>query len=244
MSEAAEQLDESNALKKECALLRSAVDRPESDEAGSLQRLLGLVRMNHALESQVAHVHGRMRDEYNLAMDELDIKSNRLSEVETVAHDFNSENRMMRAENSEMSPSLRKAIEATNEYQFMISSGTELRAKLNHENERLRETMRQEESTMQAKFRGAGMYHNQIVTNKDGQIETLRDQIQHLSGSESREEWFRSAEKARTQLSDVESRTKLEVDRLRDHLNREEMAASNLKNELSEARQESHSVPV
>ena len=37
MSEAAEQLDESNALMKECASLRSAVDRLESDEAGSLQ---------------------------------------------------------------------------------------------------------------------------------------------------------------------------------------------------------------
>ena len=77
----------------------------------------------------------------------------------------------------------------------MISSGTELRAKLSHENERPRETMKQEELTMQAKLRGAEMHHNNIVTNKDGQIQTLRDQIQHLSGSESREEWFRSAEK-------------------------------------------------
>ena len=100
------------------------------------------------------------------------------------------------------------------------------------------------------------MYHNNIVTNKDGQIQTLRDQIQHLSGSESREEWFRSADKladqradaiklqitseARTQLSDVESQAKLEVDRLRDHLNRVETTASNLQNELSEARKESH----
>ena len=92
------QLDESNALKKECASLLSAVDRLEPDEAGSLQRILGLERMNHALESQVAHVHGRMRDEYNLAIDQLDVKSNRLSEVETVAHDFNGENRMMRVE--------------------------------------------------------------------------------------------------------------------------------------------------
>ena len=134
-----------------------------------------------------------MRDEYNLAIGQLGIKSKRLSEVETVAHDFNIENRMMRAENSEMSTSLRKAIEATNGDQSMISSGTDLRAKLNHENERLRETMRQEESTMQAKLRGAEMYHHNIVTNKDGQIQTLRDQIKHLSGSESREEWFRSA---------------------------------------------------
>ena len=54
----------------------------------------------------------------------------------------------------------------------MISSGAELRAKLNHENERLRETMKQEESTMQARLRGAEMCHSNIVTNKDGQIQT------------------------------------------------------------------------
>ena len=65
-------------------------------------------------------------------------------------------------------PLLRKAVEATNEYLSMISSGTELRAKRKHENERVRETMRQEESTTQAKLRGAEMYHNNIVTNKDG----------------------------------------------------------------------------
>ena len=92
------------------------------------------------------------------------------------------------------------------------------------------------------------MYHNNIVTNKDGQIQTLRDQTQHLSGSESREEWFRSTEKlaaqkaeamklqitgeARMQLSDVENKARLEIDRLRSHANREETEASNL---LSEA---------
>ena len=69
MSEAAERLDENNALKEECASLQTAVGRLESDEAGSLQRILNLERMNHALESQVAHAHGKMRDEYNLAMD-------------------------------------------------------------------------------------------------------------------------------------------------------------------------------
>ena len=62
-----------------------------------------------------------------------------------------------------MSTSLRKAIKATNENQSMISSGTELRAKLNHENERFRETVK----TMQAKLRGAQMYQNNLVTNKD-----------------------------------------------------------------------------
>ena len=51
MSEAAEQCDENNALKKECASLQSAVDRLESDEAGSPQRILGLERMNHTLEA-------------------------------------------------------------------------------------------------------------------------------------------------------------------------------------------------
>ena len=78
--------------------------------------------------------------------------------------------------------------------------------------------------------------------------------------SEPKEEWLLSAEKladqraeaiklqitseARTQLSDVENRAKLEVDRLRDHLNQEETTASNLKSELSEARKESHGMPV
>ena len=88
MNEAAEQLDENNSLKKECASLQSAINELESDEAGSLQRILGLERMNRALESQVAHVHGRIRDEYNLAMDQLNIKSNRLNEVEAVAVRF------------------------------------------------------------------------------------------------------------------------------------------------------------
>ena len=63
----------------------------ESDEAGSLQRIQGLERLNHTLESQVAHAHGRMRDEYNLAMDQLNIKANRLNELEATAHDYNSE---------------------------------------------------------------------------------------------------------------------------------------------------------
>ena len=56
MSEAAEQYDENRELKEESQDL-------ESDESGSLQRILGLEKMNHTLESQVAHVHGRMKDE-------------------------------------------------------------------------------------------------------------------------------------------------------------------------------------
>ena len=102
-----------------------------------------------------------------------------------------------------MSTSLWKVLEATNEYQSMISSGAELRAKLNHDNERLRETMKQEELTMQAKLRGAEMYHNNIVPNKDGQTQTLRDQIRRLSGSESREEWF-PAEKLADQRAEAD----------------------------------------
>ena len=120
MSEAAEQHDENNALKEECASLRSFVKSLESDEAGSLQRILGLERMNHTLESQVAHFHGRMRDEYNFAMDQLSIKASRLNELEAMAYDFNSETQQLRTENSEISASLRKAIEATNEYQSMV----------------------------------------------------------------------------------------------------------------------------
>ena len=52
MSKAAGQLVKNNALKKECASLQSAAGRLESDEAGSLQRIPGLERMNNALESQ------------------------------------------------------------------------------------------------------------------------------------------------------------------------------------------------
>ena len=74
VSEAAEQYDENRALREECASLRSSVKDLEFDEAGSLQRILGLESTTHTLESQVAHVHGRMRDEYNLAMDQLSIK--------------------------------------------------------------------------------------------------------------------------------------------------------------------------
>ena len=154
----------------------------------------------------------------------------------------------MRAENSEMSASLRRATKTTNKHQSMISSGTELRARLNHENERFRETVRQEESTMQARLRGAEMYHYNIVTNKDGEAQTLRDQMQ----TEGRIApicrkatiKLQITSEARTQLSDVENRAKLEVDRLRDHLNREETTASSLQSALSEARKESHGVPV
>ena len=140
-----------------------------------------LERMNRTLESQVAHVHGRMKDEYNLAMDQLSIRANRLNDLEAMAYDFNNETQQLRMENA----SLRKAVEATNEYQSMVSSR--------------RDSMKQEESTTQAKLRGAEMYHNNIVTNKDGQIQTLRNQIQHLSGSESTK--LQVTSEARTQLS-------------------------------------------
>ena len=183
MSEAAEQHDENNAMKEECASLRSSVKSLESDEAGSLQRILGLERTNHTLESQVAHFHGRIRDEYNLAMDQLSIKASRLNELEAMAYDFNSETQQLRTESREISASLRKAIEATNEYQSMINAGTDFRT-------RLRTSSRDDEArrvTTQAKLRGAEMYHNNKVTDKDGQIQALRDQTQHLSGSESRE---------------------------------------------------------
>ena len=57
--------------------------------------------MNHALESQVAHVRGRMKDEYNLAMDQRSIKANRLNELEAIAYDFNNETQQLRMESSE-----------------------------------------------------------------------------------------------------------------------------------------------
>ena len=43
--------------------MESRMQALESDEAGSLQRIIGLERMNHTLEAQTDHVHGRMRDE-------------------------------------------------------------------------------------------------------------------------------------------------------------------------------------
>lgn len=64
MSEAAEQYDENRAWKAECISMQSSIQILESDEAGSLQRILDLERVNNTLESQVEFVHGRMRDEY------------------------------------------------------------------------------------------------------------------------------------------------------------------------------------
>ena len=83
-----------------------------------------------------------MRDEYNLAMDQLNIKASRLNELEAMAYDCNSETQQMRTENSEISASMRKAIETTNEYQSMTNTGTEYRTRLtqalrNHEAKRV-----------------------------------------------------------------------------------------------------------
>ena len=125
MSEAAEQ----HALKAECPL----------------QRILGLERMNHTRESQVAHVHGRMRDECNLTMEQLKVKASRLSEIEATAFDFNNETQQLRTESSEISASLRKAAESTSEYQSMMNTGAGHRTRLSHVNEQLREAMKQEE---------------------------------------------------------------------------------------------------
>ena len=118
MSKAAEQHDE-NALKEECASLRSW-----SPRGGKPAKDPGVQENESYLESQVAHVHGGMRDAYNLAMGQLNIKASRLSELEAMAYDYNSESQQLRAENSE-SASLRKAIKATNEYQSMINTGTD-----------------------------------------------------------------------------------------------------------------------
>ena len=103
MSEAVGQHNENHALKEERASLRSSVKDLESDEAGSLQRILGLERMSDTLEPQVA----------------------KWPVISTTRQ-------QLRMENSEISALLRKAIEATNEYNSMVSSGTDLRTKLSH----------------------------------------------------------------------------------------------------------------
>ena len=120
-----------------------------------------------------------MKDEYNLKTEQLKFKENRLNELEAMAYDINHE-AQLRAENSEISRSLRQASDAANEYRSQVSFGKGVRTRLDQENEQLRETMRYEESATQAKMRGAELYHNNIITSKDGQAQTLRDQEQQL----------------------------------------------------------------
>ena len=86
--------------------------------------------------------------------------------------------------------------------------------------------MKKEESS---KLKGAEMYHNNIVTNKDGQIQTLRN----LEGSDTtpvRERVEGGMVPICREVSRSEGRGyKASVGRLRSHLNREETAASNLR---------------
>ena len=58
-----------------------------------------------------------MSDKYNLATEQLKIEASRLSELEAMAYDFNNETQQLRAENSEISASLRK------KFQSMINVG-------------------------------------------------------------------------------------------------------------------------
>ena len=191
MNEAAEQHDENQALKEECASLRSSVKHLEPDEAGSLQRILGLERMNHILESQVAHDHGRMKDERNLAMDQLSIKANRLNELETMAYDFNNKTQQLRMENSEISASLWKAVEATNEYQSMVGSGTDLRIKNERTSSRLNETRRIDHAGQIERCGDVPRQHSHQQRWTDPSLEGS----DATPVRERAEEWFRSAEK-------------------------------------------------
>ena len=100
--------------------------------------------------------------------------------------------------------------------------------------------MKQEESALQAKLRGAELYHNNIVTNKDGQIQTMRDQTntcpeanQEKNGFDLLRNWPIRAEavkvqascEARRKVNDVENKAKLEVGHLSSHLSLEKIAA-------------------
>ena len=71
MSETAEHFDEVRSLRGERATMESTIQAVRTDEAGCVQRTTGLERMNHTLEAQVDHVHGRMKHEYDLAIEQL-----------------------------------------------------------------------------------------------------------------------------------------------------------------------------
>ena len=53
--------------------------------------------MNHTLEAQTAHVHGRVRDEHEFASDQLKTRNARLSEVEVSACSVNNGGQRYRA---------------------------------------------------------------------------------------------------------------------------------------------------
>ena len=90
------------------------------------------------------------------------------------------------------------------------------------------------------------------MSNKDGQIQTLRAQVQHLSEAGSKEDWVKSARTlaeqevnavriqvtsvAQMELNDWESRAKLQADQLKDQLSQERTAAVILKSKAGGSR--------
>ena len=69
--------------------------------------------MNRTLESQTAHVHGRMVDDYGLATEQLKMSNALLSKVEARAFAVNNEAQSYRAESSEVSALLQQAVNAS-----------------------------------------------------------------------------------------------------------------------------------
>ena len=120
--------------------------------------------------------YGRITDEYNLTTEQLKVKENRLNELDAMVYDINNEAQQLRAENSEISISLRQASDATNEYRSQVNLGKGIRARLDQENEQLRETMRREATAMPAKMRGAETWTDSDVEESSAAV--VRNSIQ------------------------------------------------------------------
>ena len=54
----------------------------------------------------------------------------------------------------------------------------------------LREKLLSEEATAQTKLKGAEVYHDSVVSNKEAQIQAWRSQVQQLSEAEPKEDWM------------------------------------------------------
>ena len=98
---------------------------------------------------------------------------------------------------------MRQAMEAANEYKSQVNIGNGVKARLNYENEQLHEKLHHGESAIQAKLRGAELYRTNVMSNRDGQIQALRSQMQQFPESESKEEWVKSAKALAEQEASV-----------------------------------------
>ena len=137
LSEAAEQHDEHRELGAECVSLKSTMQAYESDEAGCLQRMLGLERM---------------KDEHDLATEQLSVRGARLNELQAMIFDANNENQQFRAEHSEILASLQQTTKAAEELRSQVNHGNGFRARLTHENEQLQERLKLEESLRRTNY--------------------------------------------------------------------------------------------